>query len=81
MLSQKSFAEVFALLWCRACSAGRFDTVKALVEQGHAKLEAKDAAGETPLGVAASCGDQTSTLYLLSKGSDPEVSLLTCNSS
>lgn len=48
--------------------------MKALVEQYKAKLEAKDAAGETPLAVAASCGDQTLTLYLLSKGADPEVS-------
>lgn len=28
------------------------------------------------MGVAASCGDQTITLYLLSKGADPEVLLL-----
>ena len=57
----------------RACSAGKFDSVRQLVEAGKAKLEAKDASGATPLGVAASCGDQTLTMYLLSKGADPEV--------
>ena len=62
------------MLLRRACSAGRLDAARALVEKGKAKLEAKDAAGETPLGVAASCGDQTLALYLLSKGADPEVS-------
>lgn len=61
---------------CRACSAGRLDSAQALVEGGKAKLEAKDASGATPMGVAASCGDQHITLYLLSKGSDPEVQSL-----
>lgn len=46
------------------------------MEGGKAKLESKDANGATPMGVAASCGDQTVTLYLLSKGADPEVQLL-----
>ena len=32
------------------------------------------------MGVAASCGDQTMTLYLLSKGADPEVQTLASNS-
>lgn len=58
---------------CRACSAGRLDSARALVEGGKAKLESKDASGATPMGVSASCGDQTITLYLLSKGADPEV--------
>ena len=49
------------------------DSARALVEGGKARLEAKDASGATPMGVAASCGDQTITLYLLSKGADPEV--------
>ena len=61
------------MLSCRACSAGRLDSARALVEGAKAKLEVKDASGATPLGVAASCGDQTITLYLLSKGADPEV--------
>ncbi len=63
----------YAVLPCRACSAGRLDSARALVEGGKARLEAKDASGATPMGVAASCGDQTMTLYLLSKGADPEV--------
>ena len=57
----------------RACSAVKLDSARALLEAGKAKLVAKDASGATPLGVAASCGDQTLTLYLLSKGADPEV--------
>ncbi len=62
----------------RACSAGRLDSARALVEGGKAKLESKDASGATPMGVAASCGDQTMTLYLLSKGADPEVHASPC---
>jgi len=67
------FDLIYAVLPCRACSAGRLDSARALVEGGKARLEAKDASGATPMGVAASCGDQTMTLYLLSKGADPEV--------
>ena len=67
------FILIYAVLPCRACSAGRLDSARALVEGGKARLEAKDASGATPMGVAASCGDQTMTLYLLSKGADPEV--------
>ena len=54
----------------RACSAGRVDAARALVEEGAAKLEVRDRQGQTPLFVAASCGHQSVALYLIARGAD-----------
>ena len=54
----------------RACSAGRVDAARALVEEGGAKLEVRDRQGQTPLLVAASCGHQSVALYLIARGAD-----------
>lgn len=61
---------------CRACSTGRVDAARTLVETGKAKLTVKDRQGMTPLHVAADSGQQTATLYLMSRGADPEVCML-----
>jgi len=61
---------------CRACSAGRFEAVRALVEEGHATVDVRDGQGGTPLYVAAASGHQAIALYLLSKGANVEASSL-----
>lgn len=43
------------------------------MEEGKAKLEAKDNTGGTPLYVAAATGQQAVALHLLSQGADVEV--------
>ena len=57
----------------RACSAGKVDAARALVEEGGAKLELRDRQGQTPLLVAASCGHQSVALYLIARGADVAV--------
>ena len=44
-----------------------------LVEEAAAKLEVRDAQGQTPLFVAADCGHQSAALYLIARGADPQV--------
>lgn len=61
---------------CRACSAGKLEAVKALV-QAKCRLDAKDLAGMTALSVAAQCGHSACALFLASKGADIEVCCLT----
>ena len=51
----------------RACSAGKLEAVKALV-QARARLDAKDQGGMSPLSIAASCGHSSCALYLASQG-------------
>jgi ankyrin repeat protein len=60
---------------CRAASSGRTEAAKVLVEEGRARVDAKDGQGATPLYVAAATGNQPAALYLLSKGADVEVGL------
>lgn len=62
---------------CRACSAGKFEAVQYLVEEARASLESKDRMGATPLSVAAAAGEKNIALFLISKGADVEVCLLT----
>jgi len=57
----------------RAASAGRYDTVAVLVEEGRAKIDSHDKTGATPLLVAVSCGESNIAIYLASKGADLEV--------
>jgi ankyrin repeat protein len=45
-----------------------------LVEEGKARIDAKDAQGSTPLLVAVVCDQGNIALYLASKGADVEVS-------
>lgn len=58
--------------WRRACSSGRLEAVRILIEEGKARVDAKDGMGGTPLYVAASTGQQAIAVYLLSKGADVE---------
>ena len=57
----------------RACSAGRLEAVKFLVEGAGAALEARDRSGATPLCVSAAAGEKDIALYLISRGADVEV--------
>lgn len=45
-----------------------------LVEEGKARIDARDAQGSTPLLVAVVCDQGNIALYLASKGADVEVS-------
>ena len=47
--------------------------MKVLVEEGKARIDAKDGQGGTPLYVAAATGNQAAALFLLGKGADVEV--------
>ena len=60
---------------CRAASSGSTEAARVLVEEGRARVDAKDGQGATPLYVAAAAGNQPAALYLLSKGADVEVGL------
>jgi len=64
----------------RACSAGRVEAAKFLVEGSGAPLEAKDRLGATPLFVAAATAEKDIALYLISRGADVEVGYLFCAS-
>ena len=61
---------------CRACSTGRMDSARFLVERGKARLGLKDAQGSTALHVAVACNQQPLALLLASLGADIEVCLL-----
>ena len=58
----------------RACSADKVDALRVLVDEGRAKLELRDRAGQTPLFVAADCGRQSAALFLIARGADVQVS-------
>lgn len=58
----------------RACSAGKLEAVKFLVEEAKSPLEVRDSSGFTPLCVAAASGNKEIALYLITKGADVEVS-------
>lgn len=46
--------------------------MKVLVDEGAARVDARDGQGATPLYVAASTGHQAAALFLLSRGADVE---------
>jgi hypothetical protein len=52
-----------------AAAAGRTDKVRALLEQG-ADIDARNHLGQTPLHLAAGCGQYETAAYLLSSGAD-----------
>lgn len=58
---------------CRAASAGRTEALRVLIEEGHAKVDARNKEGATPLLLAAQSGCQPAALYLASRGADVEV--------
>ena len=57
----------------RACSAGKQDAVRYLVEEARMSLESKDGMGATPISVAAASGEKDIALYLITVGADVEV--------
>ena len=60
----------------RACSAGKMDAIRMLVDEAGAKLEVRDRGGQTPLFVAADCAHQSAALFLIARGANAHVGLL-----
>jgi ankyrin repeat protein len=57
-------------------AAGKSEAVRVLVEEGKARIDARDTQGSTPLLVAVVCDQGNIALYLASKGADVEVGWL-----